>query len=239
MKRSYLFIIPFLFYSSVSYSQGKFSEIDRSIDKKLKDTTHFNPWMQSDQVNFKINLSKGSHVSEQKAQIEFLYSSGFPFALKPSGKPANKLPSTFKETDEQYKLFLKAHAENEYIDVFRQNASVLIIRKFLLKNLSKNNELEFYTKELLETHSTNYAILYLALQQLKSSLNVAKLKGYKEMIHSDTVVINYNKRLQQMERFINSEPNNYDEKKGYNIVAKAILLNKERNSFFIKKIDDL
>ena len=232
MMKIFIFL-SLLLGAGTCYAQ--YNSIDENLSAKLKDTTKFDPWTEVDGLEYKPALQ--SSAADREEQVRFLFSSGFPFSRVPNGTLLRKIPvmpKTFAEADQRYWSFIAKEANNDYLDVFRQNAAMLIIRTYLLKNPTEGKALQYYTKELLDTHCKNYGLLYLCLKQLKPLVGEKQVTDYRRVIANDPVTTVMRRELTDVQQLAQ-----HDENKLNNMLSKAIALRRAKDAYYLRLINPI
>lgn len=187
----------------------------------LKDTNNMDPHNIDAEVSYNIKYTSGDDQII-KQQMDFIRLSGFPVIgdatkdiaksgihrpIRPNanssavdqvsanqtGVQVASMQMPFADADQKYKSFLQANAGNPNLNVFRQNTSSLIIRKYLIDRPSMISSLKFYVSELISSDSQDYPIIYLSLKQAKSEFSSSQLSDFKLKIHSNINGIVYRK----------------------------------------------
>jgi hypothetical protein len=243
IKPIILSISVMLSQSFSTYAQGAFNSINLDLNAKLKATPNYNPRSTVDVITYKRSktIPNAQYITIQK---QFINSSGFPVVDANDGSlgKMNTMPKTFEEADLKYKTFKAKEINSPLIDVFERDAASLIIIRYLLDDAGKNAALQFYTEELLHSHSRNYGLLYLALNQLKPFVGDRKINQYKNEMHTDPVNIAHDKLMDSLQTSLAdpSKPNTAKSTDALQeIVLKTMIIAKRRQSFYIHKIDSL
>ncbi|HTH81562.1 MAG TPA: hypothetical protein VL490_01430 [Mucilaginibacter sp.] len=224
--------------SGFSQNRG-FDAILRNLNSKIS-ANNFNAQSDVDVITYKSSTTI-PYIENINIQKKFILSSGFPL-VNPGFDNTHTMPKTFEEADLRYRNFKAKEINNQYLDVFIQDAACLIIRGYLLGQTSKSGPLRYYTEELLQSHTQNYGLLYLAFKQLKPVVGEKKINEYKSILHSDVINKSQDKALNNMQVELNRQSKNNDSShftKTQEITLKSLNLSQRRQEYYIQKIDSL
>ncbi|MDB5123089.1 MAG: hypothetical protein JWP94_1218 [Mucilaginibacter sp.] len=216
--------------------------LTRRLDS-LSDTSSIDPKKLPDVITYST-AKNGPTIAEQRA---FIRASGFSVVDEPSLNTrskqrmllgASQVTDSFDKADASYKSYIAQQSKNQSLTVFKQNAASVIIRQYLLGDKSQNNHLQYYTEELLQSHSQNYGLLYLAIQQLKGYVSTQRLGQYKNMINTDPVVANRNRQMEAIQQGIKTKYASFTERqlKLVNVLLKGSEMSRLRDQYLINKI---
>ena len=168
--------------------------------KALTDTNNMDAATIPASINYQVRYNAGD-AQLIKAQKAFIKSSGFLVVdelvtVKDAAAAGITVTNTstingvqlasmtddFESADARYNAFVTKNSSNGFLPVFKQDAANLIIRKYLLNNASKTAELNTYLRDLINSGSQDYPLIYLALNKLKDQVPSATLNSYKAAV---------------------------------------------------------
>lgn len=86
-----------------------------------------------------------------------------------------------KNVDEKYRLFLKEHLKDKILPIFRAKYAQVILVDYELLNSKDYNNIEFYTKELINSETNDMPLIIKGLAKVKEGRDANSFMGIKNL----------------------------------------------------------